>query len=66
MALLTKETTSPHIEVQKRACEYVRLLDSEWEKDLKGVCEPIPKFKLLEESISSKPVGSVSQEDFGV
>lgn len=49
--------------MQKRACEYVKLLDRSWETDRRSeVNIPIPIFKASAESFTVIPVGDTTLE----
>lgn len=50
---------NPSLEVQKRACEYVKLLDPEWNEDRKKeICIPIPILSSAVEMFRPIPIGS--------
>ena len=49
------------LEVQKRACEYVKLLDAAWDHDRKTeVNVPVPPYKASASAFSSIPVGDTT------
>jgi hypothetical protein len=51
------------LEVQKRACEYVRLLDQTWKEErVKEICIPIPAMKTAAENFSSIPIGDTTMD----
>jgi len=51
------------LEVQKRACEYGKLFESQWDQDRKReVCIPVPVFKVAADAFRSIPVGDTQIE----
>ena len=44
--LIDTQTCSANIELQQRACEFIRLFDTEWQTNRTGILEPIPVSKL--------------------
>ena len=49
------------LEVQKRACEYVKLLDSSWQEDrVKEIVIPIPSMRAAAETFGTIPIGDTS------
>ena len=51
------------LEVQKRACEYGKLFESQWDQDRKKeVCIPVPVFKVAADAFRSIPVGDTQIE----
>jgi hypothetical protein len=51
------------LEVQKRACEYVRLLDQSWKEErTKEICTPIPPMRAAAESFNSIPIGDTTMD----
>ncbi len=51
------------LEVQKRACEYGKLLESSWDQDRKKeICIPVPIFKIAADAFKSIPVGDTQIE----
>jgi len=50
--------THSDLEVQKRACEYSKLLESIWDHDRKAeICVPVPPFRETAEAFKSIPIG---------
>jgi hypothetical protein len=62
--LIKAQTQSNSIEVQKRALEYLRLLDTEWDGDRSGICEQIPPSKSFKSFYQSKPVGETEIDEY--
>lgn len=51
------------LEVQKRACEYGKLFESQWDQDRKReVCIPVPVFKASADAFRSIPIGDTQIE----
>lgn len=51
------------LEVQKRACEYARLLDQSWRDErVKEICIPIPAMKAAAESFGQIPIGDTTMD----
>lgn len=51
------------LEVQKRACEYVKLLDQSWrEERLKEICTPIPSMRAAANTFGSIPIGETTMD----
>jgi AP-1 complex subunit gamma-1 len=44
--LINGETTAMSVEIQQRACEYLKLLDAYWDRVRVGLLEPIPSLRL--------------------
>lgn len=44
--LISGETTAMSVEIQQRACEYLKLLDGYWDRVRGGLLEPIPSLRL--------------------
>ena len=44
--LISSETTAMSVEIQQRACEYLKLLDAYWDRVRIGLLEPIPSLRL--------------------
>jgi AP-1 complex subunit gamma-1 len=57
-ALIDSQTTSALIEVQQRACEYLQLLDGDWDDARGSILEGIPLCKTVD--FSNKPVGDTT------
>jgi len=62
--LIEDFTTSSALEVQKRACEYFRLINNEWEGDRAAICETIPISKFAAENFKDKPIGDTDLDEF--
>ncbi len=43
--IIRSQTTSTSLEVQKRACEYMKIIESTWDQYRDAICETIPEFK---------------------
>ena len=51
------------LEVQKRACEYVKLMEKNWDDDRKTeICVPVEAFKPTVETFKSIPVGDTEMD----
>ena len=51
------------LEVQKRACEYVKLLDQSWrEERVKEICTPIPPMRAAANTFGSIPIGETTMD----
>lgn len=51
------------LEVQKRACEYARLLDQSWRDErVKEICIPIPPMRAAADNFSNIPVGDTTMD----
>ena len=51
------------LEVQKRACEYARLLDQSWKDErVREICIPIPAMKAAAENFGQIPVGDTTMD----
>ena len=49
--------------MQKRACEYAKLLEKSWDDDRKReICVPIEPFKPTAETFKSIPVGDTDMD----
>jgi AP-1 complex subunit gamma-1 len=57
-ALIDSQTTSAMIEVQQRACEYLQLLDGDWDDARASILEPIPLSKIVD--FANKQVGDTT------
>jgi len=44
--LINGETTAMSVEIQQRACEYLKLMDVHWDRVRVGLLEPIPALRL--------------------
>ena len=42
MNLIDTQTTSSSLEVQQRACEYLKLIESDWDANRHQILEPVP------------------------
>eukprot|EP01016_Furgasonia_blochmanni_P036789 TRINITY_DN4245_c0_g1_i1.p1 TRINITY_DN4245_c0_g1~~TRINITY_DN4245_c0_g1_i1.p1 ORF type:complete len:131 (+),score=26.58 TRINITY_DN4245_c0_g1_i1:74-466(+) len=60
-ASIEKFTTSSVLEVQQRACEYLHLIDNEWDIHREGVFEPIPVSPLV--NVADKAIGDVEIDE---
>lgn len=40
--LIESQTNNPNIEIQQRACEFMKLIDSSWDQHRLGIFEPMP------------------------
>lgn len=55
--------THSDLEVQKRACEYSKLLESVWDQDrTTEICIPVPPFRETAEAFKSIPIGETSMD----
>lgn len=55
--------THSDMEVQKRACEYAKLLENSWDQDRKReICIPVPPFKTTVETFRGIPVGETDMD----
>ncbi len=51
------------LEVQKRACEYVKLLDQSWrEERVREICVPIPSMRAAADTFVAIPVGETTMD----
>lgn len=51
------------LEVQKRACEYARLLDQSWRDErVREICIPIPAMKAAAENFGQIPIGDTTMD----
>jgi hypothetical protein len=51
------------LEVQKRACEYIRLLDQSWQEErVKEICIPIPPMRAAINNFNAIPVGDTAMD----
>jgi len=58
--LIDSQTTSPSLEVQQRACEYLQLLDGDWDAIRGAILESIPVAKSATTEFDNKPVGDTT------
>ena len=64
--LIDSQTTSAYLEVQQRACEYLQLLDSEWDKVRAAIVEKMPVCTTVAKEFADKPVGEKEVDDISL
>mmetsp|Transcript_28820 Transcript_28820/g.33278 ORF Transcript_28820/g.33278 Transcript_28820/m.33278 type:complete len:897 (+) Transcript_28820:42-2732(+) len=62
-ALIDSQTTSAYLEVQQRACEYLQLLESEWDKVRAAIVEKMPICSAVTKDFANKPIGEKDVDD---
>ena len=55
--LIDSQTTSAYLEVQQRACEYLQLLEGEWDNIRAAIVEKMPVSNTAAKDFGDKPVG---------
>ena len=56
-AIIDSQTTSAYLEVQQRACEYIQLLESDWDQIRSAIVEKMPLCTSAAKAFGEKPVG---------
>lgn len=55
--------THSDLEVQKRACQYAKLIEKSWDEDRKKeICIPVQPFKPTVETFKSIPIGDTQMD----
>ncbi|KAL4432313.1 hypothetical protein ABPG74_011072 [Tetrahymena malaccensis] len=56
--------TSTSLEVQKRSCEYLKLIECQWDTNRNSILEPIPPYQPAIDQYSTKPVGDIDLDEY--
>ena len=63
MKMIKSFESHSDLEVQKRACEYVKLLDQSWRDErVKEICTPIPPMRAAANTFGPIPIGDTSMD----
>ena len=55
--LIDSQTTSSYLEVQQRACEFLQLIEADWDALRAGILDTMPLCTVISGNFKDKPVG---------
>ena len=61
--MIDSQTTSSSLEVQQRACEYLKLIDKDWDDNRAAILETMPVCPSFSTTFSEKNVGDVEIDE---
>jgi AP-1 complex subunit gamma-1 len=61
--MIDSQTTSSSLEVQQRACEYLKLIEKEWDENRAAILETMPVCPSFTAGFSDKNVGDVEIDE---
>ena len=61
--MIDSQTTSSSLEVQQRACEYLKLIDKDWDENRAAILETMPVCPSFSTTFSEKNVGDVEIDE---
>lgn len=61
--MIDSQTTSSSLEVQQRACEYLKLIEKEWDDTRAAILETMPVSQSFSTNFSDKNVGDVEIDE---
>lgn len=61
--MIDSQTTSSSLEVQQRACEYLKLIDKDWDENRAAILETMPVCPSFSTTFTEKNVGDVEIDE---